>query len=118
MYSVRIIRHSTISNYSIETQRDLLLDTAGNLTQIGQWTLDCFHKEQRRIELFLFLTRKNLKALHDFPLSSPFDLDFKKFCTCFDKLDQEYNTGIVDRKVWANGMLTWGTSLTQTAARA
>jgi len=111
VYSRYIIQRSTIGNYSVNNQRDLVLDTAGNLTQIGQWTRDCFIKEQQRIVLYLALTRKNLTALESFPSSSSFLLEFKKFCNSFDKLEEEYRTGIVDRSVWANGMLTWGTTL-------
>ena len=51
MYSSLIIQHSDISNYSLNNQRDIVLDTADNLTQIGNWTLTCFKKEKDRIEL-------------------------------------------------------------------
>ncbi len=111
MYSRYIIQRSAISNYSVNNQRGLVLDTAENLTQIGQWTLNCFAKEQQRIALYLALTRKNLTALASFPSSSSFLPEFKKFCNSYDKLEEEYVTGIVDRSVWANGMLTWGTTL-------
>ncbi|MEK7119794.1 MAG: hypothetical protein AAB457_04525 [Patescibacteria group bacterium] len=113
VYYIYIIQKSTISNYSIQNQRDIFLDTAENLTQIGQWTLSSFHKEQRRIELFLTLTRKNLRALNTFPLSPALQRDFKKFCESFDKLEEEYRTGILDRTVWANGFLKWGSTLSQ-----
>lgn len=112
-YTVYIIHQSTHSNYSVETQRDLVLDTAENLTQIGHWALDSFSKERQRVELFLKLTRKNLNALSDFPLSPSFDPGFKKFCHSFAKMEKEYRTGTADHKVWANDMLTWATTLTQ-----
>jgi hypothetical protein len=83
-------------------------DTADNLTQIGKWTLDCFNKEQTRIKLFLCLTRKNMDALHNFPSSLSFYPDFEKFYIIFDKLEKEYDTGIVDKKVWGNLLIKWG----------
>jgi hypothetical protein len=115
VYSAAIITPSAISNFSIKNQRELILDTAGNLTQIGKWTLEGFQTEQKRIDLFLKLTRKNLKALLGFPLTPEFAGDFQKFSDGFDKLEQEYNTGIIDRTVWANGMLQWGNSLTRSS---
>lgn len=113
MYNTDIIQKSTISNYSIQNQRDIFFDTAENLTQIGHWTLSSFQKEQHRIELFLTLTRKNLKALHTFPLSPALHKDLQKFSDCFDKLEEEYRTGILDRTAWANGFLKWGIALSQ-----
>ncbi len=115
MYSVYIIQKSTHSNFSSATQRGLVLDTAENLTQIGSWALGNFAKDQTRIELFLKLTRKNLNALSDFPLLPTFAPGFKKFCNSFARLEKEYTTGIVDRTVWAKGMLKWGTTLTGTS---
>ena len=115
MYSGYIIHHSTNSNYSVKNQLDIVLDTADNLTQIGQWTIGSFHKEQYRIELFLSLTRKNMNALIGFPLSPKFSQDFKKFCTSYEKLEAEFHSGIVDRTAWANGMLKWGISLTRSS---
>lgn len=115
VYSGCIIHQSTHSNYSAQNQRDLVLDTAENLTQIGRWTLNSFAKERQRIELFLKLTRKNLNALAGFPLSPSFDLGFKKFCQSFARLEKEYSTGIVDRTIWANGMLKWGSTLIQSS---
>jgi hypothetical protein len=114
-YNQYIIQHSTISNYSVQNQRDIVLDIADNLTQIGQWTLENYSKEQSRIELFLNLTRKNLNALMTFPLSPAFEKNFKKFCDSYEKLDAEYKAGLTDKKTWANGMISWGTSLTQSA---
>lgn len=113
VYSGCIIQHSTHSNYSIATERDLVMDTAENLTQIGTWAQKSFVKEQHRIELFLKLTRKNLNALLGFPLSPSFNPEFQKFCSSFTRLEKEYRVGIVNRSAWANGMLTWGTTLTQ-----
>lgn len=91
----------------------MVLDTAENLTQIGQWSLDCFVKEKQRIALYITLTRKNLTALESFPLSPSFTHEFKKFCTCYEKLEKEFTSGVADRKVWGQGMLQWGTALTQ-----
>ena len=113
VYSGYIIQQSTHSNYSIAIQRDLVLDTAENLTQIGTWAHGSFAKEGQRIELFLRLTRKNLNALLDFPLSPSFDSGFQKFNQSFGRLEKEYRTGIVNRSAWANRMFTWGTTLTQ-----
>lgn len=113
MYSVYIIQNSTHSNYSSATERDLVMDTAENLTQIGIWAQKSFVKERPRIELFLKLTRKNLNALLGFPASAAFDSDFQKFNHSFDQLEKEYRMGITNRGAWANRMLTWGTALTQ-----
>ena len=113
MYTEYIIQQSTHSNYSIAIQRDLVLDTAENLTQIGTWARGSFVKDKLRIELFLRLTRKNLNALLDFPVSPSFHSDFHKFCTSFTRLEKEYCSGITNRNTWANGMIAWGTTLTQ-----
>ncbi|MEK7543954.1 MAG: hypothetical protein AAB557_03740 [Patescibacteria group bacterium] len=115
MYNAHIIQQSGISNYSTKNQRDIILDTADNLTQIGQWARDCYHKEQGRIGLFLTLTRKNLNSLQGFPLSKAFVHDYKKFCTGFEKLEKEYSTGITDHAEWAKWMIKWGSSLTQSS---
>jgi hypothetical protein len=116
VYSRYIIIPPIINSYSLKNQLDIVLDTADNLNQIGHWTLDCFQKEQKRIELFLMLTRKNLDALHSFDLPSAFMSDFKKFSESFDKLEKEYQTGLVDQKLWANGMIKWASTLTQSSA--
>jgi hypothetical protein len=89
------------------------MDTAENLTQIGTWALKSFVKDRSRIELFLRLTRKNLNALLGFPLSPSFDSGFQKFNHSFGRLEKEYSVGITDHSIWANRMLTWGTTLTQ-----
>jgi len=113
VYSGCIIPHTTHSNYSTAVQRDLVMDTADNLTQIGTWAGCSFVKDRTRIELFLRLTRKNLNALLGFPLSPSFNHCFHKFCNSFTRLEKEYRVGIVNRSAWANGMLAWGTTLTQ-----
>lgn len=115
MYTTNIITQPPISTYSSITQRNIVLDTADNLTQIGHWALDCFGKEKDRIELFLTLTRKNLTALEGYPLSSSFGPDFKKVLSNFYKLEKEYHTGIVDRTIWGNGMLKWGNTLSRSS---
>jgi hypothetical protein len=89
------------------------MDTAENLTQIGTWARDSFIKDQSRIELFLRLTRKNLNALLSFPVSAPFDSGFQKFNHSFGRLEKEYSVGIADHGLWANRMLIWGITLTQ-----
>ncbi len=108
-----IIQNSTHSNFSPATERDLLMDTADNLTQIGLWAQKSFDKEQPRIELFLKLTRKNLNALLGFPVSPSFDSGFQKFNHSFGRLEKEYRAGITNHSAWANRMLRWGTTLTQ-----
>lgn len=113
MYNDGIIPQSTSSNYSVVNQRDLVLDTVENLMQIGVWARNSFVKDRSRIELFLRLTRKNLNALSGFPLSPSFDASFQKFTHSFARLEKEYGTGIVNHGVWANRMLTWGATLTQ-----
>lgn len=119
VYSGYIIHNPHISNYSVQNQRDLVLDTAENLTQIGNWSLVGFTKEKGRIELFLKLTRKNLNALLMFPIAPPsFKPSFQKFSESYDKLEQEYKTGVIDHKVWAQGMLTWGNNLYHSAKLA
>jgi len=94
-------------------QRDIVLDIADNLKQISKWTLKGFHKEQRNIELFLKLTRKDLDELIRFPLPVAFTPKFKKFCRAYNKLEDEYRSGIVDHRVWANWMQTCAQDLTQ-----
>lgn len=89
------------------------MDTAENLTQIGHWALSSFAKERQRIELFLKLTRKNLNALSDFPLSSAFDPGFKKFSNSFTKMEKEYQAGLVDPSAWAQLMHKWGKTLSE-----
>ncbi len=111
MYSGYIIQISTHSNYSIATERDLVLDTAENLTQIGTWAQKSFVKDKSRIELFLRLTRKNLNALLGFPVSASSDSGFQKFNHSFGMLEKEYLAGVTNHSVWANRMLTWGTTL-------
>lgn len=113
MYSEHIIQKSTHSNYSIEVERDLVLDTAGNLTQIGLWALGSFKKEKVRIELFLRLTNKNLSALSEFPLSIAFNPTYKKFCRSYVVLEKAYRDGTLDTAVWAHDMRSWGITLTQ-----
>lgn len=80
---------------------------------MGSWAVRSFVKDKSRIELFLRLTRKNLNALSKFPLSGAFDPGFKKFCHSFTRLEKEYHGGIGDASVWGNGMLKWGTTLTE-----
>lgn len=113
VYSVYIIQQSTHSNYSASTQRDLVLDTAGNLTQIGNWAVASFAKDEERITLFLKLTRKNLNALSGFPFSSAFDPGYKKFTRSFVRLENEFRAGIKDPTDWGNGMIKWGVALTK-----
>lgn len=115
MYTTTINTQSPISIYSSITQRNIVLDTADNLTQIGHWAIDCFQKEQSRIELFLTLTRKNLDALEGYPLSPSFGPDFNKVCKNFHKLEEEYHAGIVDLTIWGNGMLKWGSTLSRSS---
>lgn len=115
-YTACIIHQSTHSNYSASVQRDLVLDTAGNLTQIGTWAVAGFTKDKEKIELFLKLTRKNLNALSGFPLSGTFDPGYKKFIRSFVKLEKEYRAGVGDPKKWGTGMLTWGKTLTEIIA--
>ncbi len=115
MYSRHIIHRPSISNYSPNNQRDLLLDTAENLTQIGHWATASFDKNQTQIELFLLLTRKNIKALQTFPLAPEVSHKLEEFCVRFDALELEYRTGIPDMTVWAHEMLAWGTTLSQNA---
>lgn len=91
----------------------MVLDTAGNLTQVGQWATANYAKEQQRIALFLKLIRKNITALSQFPLSPAFSPGFEKFTVAFTKLEDEYQKGLKDPKPWAKEMLRWGTVLTQ-----
>lgn len=115
MYTTNINTQSPISSYSSITQRNIVLDTADNLTQIGHWALECFGKEKDRIELFLTLTRKNLDALEGYPLSPSFGPDFNRVRRNFHKLEEEYHAGIVDRTIWGNGMLKWGSTLSRSS---
>jgi len=51
-----------------------------------------------------------MNALHGFPLAREFNRDFEEFYGIYDKLEKEYDTGIVNKTVWGNLMLKWGTS--------
>lgn len=113
MYDTPIIQQSTTSNYSVKNQRDLLVDTAENLTQIGQWTIHSFTKDQEQIELYLALTRKNINALSTFPLSPALETSFVKFCNRYEKLEAEYRTGLSDPKKWATEVMGWAVTLTE-----
>ena len=104
-YTTCIIQQPSISNYSEKNQRDLVLDTAENLTQIGEWTKECFTTEQVRIELFLGLTRKNVNALMTFPLPPTFASEFAKFCAQYELLENEYKSGLSDRNKWAASIM-------------
>ncbi|OGG36006.1 hypothetical protein A2363_00785 [Candidatus Gottesmanbacteria bacterium RIFOXYB1_FULL_47_11] len=116
MYSEYIIQHTSNSNYSVTNQRDLVLDTAQNLTQIGHWAKCSLAKDEQRIALFLKLTRKNLNALSGFPLSPKFNREFQLFCVSFTALEAEYCAGLTKPAVWASGVLTWASTLTQSAS--
>ena len=113
MYTIRIIQQSTISNYSLNNQRDLISDTAENLTQVGQWSMKDFQKEKEQITLYLMLTRKNLTALATFPLSSAFMTTFQQCCKSYDNLEAEFQAGVVDQKAWAKAMIELGEKLTK-----
>ena len=91
------------------------MDIAGNLTQIGNWALVSFAKDQSRIELFLKLTRRNLDALLSAPVSPGFEPSFRKFCAEHKKREEEYHKGLVDRQAWANHMIAWADRLTKNA---
>jgi hypothetical protein len=90
-----------------------VLDTAENLTQVGQWTLNRFIPEKDRIELYLRLIRKDINALLSFPLSTAFHPGFNDFCTRYEKMELEYQHGLVDRTAWANRLIKWADVLTQ-----
>lgn len=81
------------------------MDTAENLTQIGEWTKECFTTEQVRIELFLGLTRKNVNALMTFPLPPTFASEFAKFCAQYELLENEYKSGLSDKNKWAASIM-------------
>jgi hypothetical protein len=59
------------------------------------------------------LTRKNLNALTTFPLSPAFLTNFQKCCKSFEKLEEEYRTGVSDHKAWADALMKLGATLTQ-----
>jgi hypothetical protein len=88
---------------------------AGNLKQIGDWTLKGFNQRQENIALFLKLTRKDINQLMRFPLPQAFVPKFKKFCMTYGKLEEEYKKGIVDHRVWATGMQTCAQDLQKQA---
>ncbi len=111
-YYAYIIQQSSISNYSEKNQRDLVLDTAENLSQISEWTRTCYTQEQLRIELFLGLTRKNINALLTFPLPPGFAAVFSDFCTKYEKLESEYKNGVTNREAWANSVNELSKTLT------
>jgi hypothetical protein len=91
------------------------MDTAENLMQLGIWSMKGFPKERRNIELFLRLTRKNLNALHDFPLSEAFAPEFTECCVSFAWMEKAYLTGRADPSAWATTSIRWAKILTQKA---
>jgi len=82
-----------------------------NLHQVGQWTNDNFSAEQKKIELYMGLIRKNVKALHTFPLSPTLTKELDGFLKLYDDLDTEYQAGIKDQKAWAGKIIKCGTIL-------
>lgn len=91
------------------------MDTVENLMQIGEWSRKGFPKERKNIELFLRLTRKNLNALNDFPLSQAFVTNFNEFCVSFARMEKEYVNGNADPAIWATTSIRWAKILTQKA---
>jgi hypothetical protein len=74
---------------------------ADNLRQISKWTIKGQHKSQKEnIKLFLKLTRKDVDELQRFPLPKAFVPAFKKFCTIYNRLEEEYHAGLKDHKTW------------------
>lgn len=106
--SIKLYPHQTPVPYNTQ---EIVLDIASNLMQIGKWTLKGFRQQQPNIELFLKLTRKNVKALSDRELSSKFRPTFDDFCKEYDKLEDEYKKGITDHQEWANVLHTLANSL-------
>ncbi len=86
---------------------------ADNLRQISTWSLKGFRKEQGNIELFLKLTRKDLDELERFPLPRAFVPTFKKFCTTYKRLEEEYRVGVSDHRTWAHGLESCAQVLTK-----
>ncbi len=83
--------------------------------QIGKWTLKGFHQEEKNIALYILLTRKNIDALSGRPLGRKFRVRFGSFCEKYHKLEEEYDKGIVDHRVWANDLKNLATKLTSTS---
>lgn len=86
---------------------------ADNIRQISTWTLKGFRKEQDNIKLFLKLTRKDLDELQRFPLPRAFVPKFKKFCSAYERLEEEYHSGIEDHRTWARDMESCAQVLTK-----
>ena len=101
-------------NQSITTQlhqgiepnntEEIVLDISGNLKQIRKWTLQGFRQQQKNIDLYLRLTRKNVSSLCQRSLSAKFKPEFTDFCKEFTKLETLYEKGITDHKAWAASM--------------
>jgi hypothetical protein len=91
--------------------REIIQDIAGNLIQIGNWTLKGFTEQQSNITLFLKLTRKNINALSERNLREKFRPTFHQFCTQYGKLEKEYQDGIVDHQKWAKLLHTLANTL-------
>ncbi len=70
-----------------------------------------FHQQQKNIELFLKLSRKDLNELERFPLPTAFHPAFKKLCKTFGELESEYKKGIGDHRKWATNMQACATEL-------
>lgn len=92
-----------------------MLDIAENITQIGRWTRESFHKDQERIALYLKLTRKDVNNIIDFPFHPSFQPKFMKFCRKYEQLEKQFHSGIDDHQAWGACMLTWGVALTEAA---
>lgn len=84
---------------------------ADNLRQISSWTMKGFHQQQKNIDLYLKLSRKDLNELQRFPLPKAFLPSFKKLCKAFDELEGEYREGISDHREWATSMQTCAADL-------
>lgn len=91
------------------------MDISENLTQISSWILINFSQEQKRIELYLHLTRKDINALSTFPMEPDADTDFKKNCRSFNKLEKEYHDGTTSHKILADWMITLRTNFLKNA---
>lgn len=98
---LRSIKSTPHQSIDPTNSREIIQDIAGNLIQIGNWTLKGFSQQQSNITLFLKLTRKNIDALSERNLREKFRPTFDQFCTQYAELEKEYQHGIADHQKWA-----------------
>ena len=112
-YNKHIISQFPPHIQTVKNQRDILLDTAENLKQIGAWSFSEYTRQENRIGLFLRLTRKNVNALSDYSMPQALAMTYDQFCTFFTQIEKQYKAGISDPETWAKPITKWAEILTK-----